>query len=187
MWRSARLRGTRPSRSAARSSSSAAWTCGRSVDACKSWSLASSRFKRSAPWRRRNANSLRRFVLKVHWTFPLAACPCYPSTWRLSRGRFSGPVRHAALMADRWPGLRTTVIEVLVQGEHAAKEIVRGLAVNRSLSPSRGGKPAWPTAGGRRHRGARRWLTRGPLGVQSGAGRSGHPRQYRPHHLGGGS
>ena len=38
------------------------------------------------------------------------------------------------LMADRWPGLRTTVIEVLVQGEHAAKEIVRGLAVTRALA-----------------------------------------------------
>jgi len=38
------------------------------------------------------------------------------------------------LMADRWPGLRTTVIEVLVQGEHAAREIVRGLAVTRELA-----------------------------------------------------
>jgi exodeoxyribonuclease VII large subunit len=38
------------------------------------------------------------------------------------------------LMADRWPGMRTTVIEVLVQGEHAAKEIVRGLAVTRELA-----------------------------------------------------
>jgi exodeoxyribonuclease VII large subunit len=38
------------------------------------------------------------------------------------------------LMADRWPGLRATVIEVLVQGEHAAREIVRGLAVTRELA-----------------------------------------------------
>ena len=38
------------------------------------------------------------------------------------------------LMADRWPGMRTTVIEVLVQGEHAAEEIVRGLAVTRALA-----------------------------------------------------
>jgi len=38
------------------------------------------------------------------------------------------------LMADRWPDLRTTVIEVLVQGEHAAREIVRGLAVTRELA-----------------------------------------------------
>ena len=38
------------------------------------------------------------------------------------------------LMADRWPGMRTTVIEVLVQGEHAAQEIVRGLAVTRALA-----------------------------------------------------
>ena len=38
------------------------------------------------------------------------------------------------LMADRWPGMRTTVIEVLVQGEHAVREIVRGLAVTRALA-----------------------------------------------------
>ena len=38
------------------------------------------------------------------------------------------------LMTDRWPDMRTTVIEVLVQGEHAAKEIVRGLAVTRQLA-----------------------------------------------------
>jgi exodeoxyribonuclease VII large subunit len=38
------------------------------------------------------------------------------------------------LMNDRWPNMRTTVIEVLVQGEHAAKEIVRGLAVTRALA-----------------------------------------------------
>ena len=40
------------------------------------------------------------------------------------------------LMTNRWPGLRTTVIEVLVQGENAAKEIVRGLAVTRALARS---------------------------------------------------
>ncbi len=38
------------------------------------------------------------------------------------------------LMANRWPGMRTTVIGVLVQGEHAAREIVRGLAVTRQLA-----------------------------------------------------
>jgi exodeoxyribonuclease VII large subunit len=38
------------------------------------------------------------------------------------------------LMANRWPDMRTTVIEVLVQGEHAAQEIVRGLAVTRALA-----------------------------------------------------
>ena len=38
------------------------------------------------------------------------------------------------LMANRWPNLRTTVIGVLVQGEHAVKEIVRGLAVTRQLA-----------------------------------------------------
>jgi exodeoxyribonuclease VII large subunit len=38
------------------------------------------------------------------------------------------------LMADRWPEMRTTVIEVLVQGEHAAQQIVRGLAVTRQLA-----------------------------------------------------
>ena len=38
------------------------------------------------------------------------------------------------LMANRWPNLRTTVIGVLVQGEHAVNEIVRGLAVTRQLA-----------------------------------------------------
>ena len=38
------------------------------------------------------------------------------------------------LMANRWPDMRTTVIGVLVQGEHAAGEIVRGLAVTRALA-----------------------------------------------------
>jgi exodeoxyribonuclease VII large subunit len=38
------------------------------------------------------------------------------------------------LMANRWPDMRTTVIGVLVQGEHAAREIVRGLAITRQLA-----------------------------------------------------
>ena len=38
------------------------------------------------------------------------------------------------LMYDRWPNIRVTVIEVLVQGEQAAQDIVRGLAVTRSLA-----------------------------------------------------
>jgi exodeoxyribonuclease VII large subunit len=38
------------------------------------------------------------------------------------------------LMSNRWPNMRTTVIGVLVQGEHAAKEIVRGLAITRQLA-----------------------------------------------------
>ena len=38
------------------------------------------------------------------------------------------------LMTNRWPDMRTTVIGVLVQGEHAAREIVRGLAVTRQLA-----------------------------------------------------
>ena len=40
------------------------------------------------------------------------------------------------LMANRWPHIRTTVIGVLVQGEHAVNEIVRGLAVTRQLARS---------------------------------------------------
>ncbi|MDP6199279.1 MAG: exodeoxyribonuclease VII large subunit [Candidatus Poseidonia sp.] len=40
------------------------------------------------------------------------------------------------LMANRWPNIRTTVIGVLVQGEHAVNEIVRGLAVTRQLARS---------------------------------------------------
>ena len=38
------------------------------------------------------------------------------------------------LISNRWPGLRTTVIGVLVQGDKAVKELVRGLAVTRALS-----------------------------------------------------
>tara|TARA_B100000768_G_scaffold181560_1_gene205055 strand:- start:2461 stop:3717 length:1257 start_codon:yes stop_codon:yes gene_type:complete len=38
------------------------------------------------------------------------------------------------LIENRWPGLRRTIIGVLVQGENAVQEIVRGLAVARKLS-----------------------------------------------------
>ncbi len=38
------------------------------------------------------------------------------------------------LIENRWPGLRRTVIGVLVQGPKAAEEIVRGLAITRKLS-----------------------------------------------------
>lgn len=38
------------------------------------------------------------------------------------------------LIENRWPGLRRTIIGVLVQGENSVQEIVRGLAVARKLS-----------------------------------------------------
>lgn len=38
------------------------------------------------------------------------------------------------LIENRWPGLRRTIIGVLVQGENSVREIVRGLAVARKLS-----------------------------------------------------
>ena len=38
------------------------------------------------------------------------------------------------LIFNRWPGLRTTVVGVLVQGDRAVNELVRGLAVTRALS-----------------------------------------------------
>ncbi len=38
------------------------------------------------------------------------------------------------LIDNRWPGLRRTVIGVLVQGKNAAEEIVRGISVARKLS-----------------------------------------------------
>lgn len=38
------------------------------------------------------------------------------------------------LMANRWPNLRTTIIGVLVQGDQAPREIVRGLAITRDLA-----------------------------------------------------
>ena len=44
------------------------------------------------------------------------------------------------LIDNRWPGLRRTVIEVLVQGPRAPQEIVRGLAVTRSLATEKTAK-----------------------------------------------
>ena len=38
------------------------------------------------------------------------------------------------LIENRWPSMRTTVIGVLVQGEHAPRELVRGLAITRDLA-----------------------------------------------------
>jgi len=38
------------------------------------------------------------------------------------------------LIENRWPGLRRTVIGVLVQGDNAVKEIVRGISIARKLS-----------------------------------------------------
>ena len=38
------------------------------------------------------------------------------------------------LIDNRWPGLRRTVIGVLVQGRNAAEEIVRGISIARKLS-----------------------------------------------------
>lgn len=38
------------------------------------------------------------------------------------------------LIENRWPGLRRTIIGVLVQGENSVQEIVRGMAVARKLS-----------------------------------------------------
>ena len=40
------------------------------------------------------------------------------------------------LIDNRWPGLRRTVIGVLVQGDNAANEIVRGISAARKLSRS---------------------------------------------------
>jgi len=44
------------------------------------------------------------------------------------------------LIDNRWPGLRRTVIGVLVQGPRAPQEIVRGLAVTRSLATEKTAK-----------------------------------------------
>lgn len=38
------------------------------------------------------------------------------------------------LIENRWPGLRRTVVGVLVQGDRAAQELVRGLALTRRLA-----------------------------------------------------
>ena len=104
---------------------------------CRSWWLESSPFKRWAPWRKPNANSLRRFEPRGAG-HPPRRLPFPPKHVAIVTGAGSAALSDMRrLMADRWPGMRTTVIEVLVQGEHAAQEIVRGLAVlERLLGPT---------------------------------------------------
>ena len=61
--------------------------------------------------------------------------PSFPKHLIIVTGKDSAALADMLqLSQSRWPGIRTTVIGVTVQGERAAEEIVRGLAVARELS-----------------------------------------------------
>ena len=158
-----------------------------SEESCRSLLHGFSRYRPWVPWRRQNANSSRHSGLKVHWTFPLAACRCCQSTWRSSPKPIQRP---CPTCVNSWPTVGRPANNRhrgAGSGRTRCQRNRTRTGRNPSLSPSRGGESARPTAGGRRHRGTRRRLARGPLGIQFGTGRAGHPRQHRPHHLSGGS
>ena len=66
---------------------------------------------------------------------PRKSLPSFPKHLIIVTGKDSAALADMfQLSQSRWPGIRTTVIGVTVQGERAAEEIVRGLAVARELS-----------------------------------------------------
>ena len=66
---------------------------------------------------------------------PRKSLPSFPKHLIIVTGKDSAALADMLqLSQSRWPGIRTTVIGVTVQGERAAEEIVRGLAVARELS-----------------------------------------------------
>ncbi|MBT5595266.1 MAG: exodeoxyribonuclease VII large subunit [Euryarchaeota archaeon] len=66
---------------------------------------------------------------------PRQAIPTIPKHIAIITGAGSAALSDMQrLIENRWPGLRRTVIGVLVQGPRATEEIVRGLAVARRLS-----------------------------------------------------
>ena len=66
---------------------------------------------------------------------PRKSLPTFPKHLIIVTGKDSAALADMLqLSQSRWPGIRTTVIGVTVQGERAAEEIVRGLAVARELS-----------------------------------------------------
>ena len=66
---------------------------------------------------------------------PRQAIPTIPKHIAIITGASSAALSDMQrLIENRWPGLRRTVIGVLVQGPRATEEIVRGLAVARRLS-----------------------------------------------------
>ena len=66
---------------------------------------------------------------------PRKSPPTFPKHLIIVTGKDSAALADMLqLSQSRWPGIRTTVVGVTVQGDRAAEEIVRGLAVARELS-----------------------------------------------------
>jgi len=66
---------------------------------------------------------------------PRKSLPSFPKHLIIVTGKDSAALADMLqLSQSRWPGIRTTVVGVTVQGDRAAEEIVRGLAVARELS-----------------------------------------------------
>ena len=66
---------------------------------------------------------------------PRKHLPLFPKHLVIITGKDSAALADMLqLSQSRWPGIRTTVVGVTVQGERAVEEIVRGLAVARNLS-----------------------------------------------------
>jgi len=66
---------------------------------------------------------------------PRKSLPMFPKHLVIVTGKDSAALADMLqLSQSRWPGIRTTVIGVTVQGGRAVEEIVRGLAVARELS-----------------------------------------------------
>ena len=66
---------------------------------------------------------------------PRKSLPALPKHLVIVTGKNSAALADMLqLSQSRWPGIRTTVIGVTVQGDRAVEEIVRGLSVARELS-----------------------------------------------------
>ena len=66
---------------------------------------------------------------------PRKSLPSFPKHLVIVTGKGSAALADMLqLSQSRWPGIRTPVVGVTVQGDRAAEEIVRGLAVARELS-----------------------------------------------------
>ncbi|MEC7261941.1 MAG: exodeoxyribonuclease VII large subunit, partial [Candidatus Thermoplasmatota archaeon] len=66
---------------------------------------------------------------------PRKSLPSFPKHLVIVTGKGSAALADMLqLSQSRWPGIRTTVVGVTVQGDRATEEIVRGLAVARDLS-----------------------------------------------------
>jgi len=65
---------------------------------------------------------------------PRKTLPLFPKHLVIVTGKDSAALADMLqLSQSRWPGIRTTVVGVTVQGDRAVQEIVRGLAVARNL------------------------------------------------------